>query len=80
MGLGFEEPWFFICRSWTGNCIYPLLIRGDGDEFLVVESWVNRDPSEYKLTDIKFDHELALRFIDSRLLGKEVVYPKPDVS
>jgi hypothetical protein len=66
----------FMCRSWTGTTIYQIEFIPDGLDWVIRDSWVNRDPSQYKLTDSEFDRELSLWLIDALLLKKKVAPPK----
>jgi hypothetical protein len=64
-------------RSWTGAAIYALRLDGSSLGVRVVESWVNRNPEQYKLTDAEFDRELVTYLVDTILLKKSVPFPKP---
>lgn len=54
-----EDKWFMYCednklfihRSWTGYCIYIVDISESGE----LKAIVNRDPGQYKETDIERD-------------------------
>ena len=54
-----EDKWFwytegstlFAHRSWTGNCIYRIEFKDDGNHVVTV----NRDPEQYSCTSIKKD-------------------------
>lgn len=44
----FEDGVFYICRSWTGFCIYQIPVSPDGK---IRGGTVNRDPEQYGETD-----------------------------
>lgn len=54
-----EDKWFWYTegstlyahRSWTGNCIYRVEFKEDGNHVVTV----NRDPEQYRCTSIKKD-------------------------
>ncbi len=39
-----EDDWLYFHRSWTGFCIYQVSLKQIGDNYIVGEAWVNRDP------------------------------------
>jgi hypothetical protein len=47
----FNEGWLYFLRSWTGACIYALRLDGSPAGVQVTDSWVNRDPAQYKGND-----------------------------
>jgi len=71
----FEDPWLFLHRSWTGVCIYMLRFERHSAGASVVESWVNRDPTQYSQVDVDYDRALAKFVIDALLLGRQVRFP-----
>ena len=73
----FEDGWLWFHRSWTGAAIYALRLDGSPVGIRVVESWVNRNPEQYKLKDTEFDRKLVTYLIDSILLRKSVPFPTP---
>jgi hypothetical protein len=73
------DGWLRFHRSWTGAMIYALhLDRSSG--LRVTESWVNRDPEQYKETDTAYDRKLVGFLIDALLLKKKAVFPMPSAS
>lgn len=56
-----EDKWFwymegdtlYAYRSWTGNCIFRIRFSEDGHHQVTV----NRDPEQYRVTDIERDRE-----------------------
>lgn len=66
-----EDKWFmywesgklFIHRSWTGYCIYIVELSENGK----LKTIVNRDPQQYKETDIELD-KLQLNILINRLV------------
>lgn len=47
----YDEPWFYMHRSWTGYCIYKVRFEECATGFKVVEVIANRDPSQYIVAD-----------------------------
>jgi hypothetical protein len=44
----------------------------------VIESWVNRDPNQYRANDSEYDRKLVRYLIDAFLLKKRIiVFPGP---
>ena len=66
-----EDKWFMYCedhklfihRSWTGYCIYIVELSDNGK----MKTIVNRDPQQYKETDIEQD-KLQLNILINRLV------------
>ena len=48
-----ENGWVYFHRSWTGNCIYKIKLDGSPAGVRVTDAYVNRDPEQYKSTDLK---------------------------
>ncbi len=63
-----EDKWFwymegnklYLHRSWTGFCIYIIELQKDGNHKVTV----NRDPEQYKNTDIEQDRENLNTLLD----------------
>ncbi|MCR5694208.1 MAG: hypothetical protein K6G89_04465 [Clostridia bacterium] len=63
-----EDKWFWYMegstlwahRSWTGNCIYVIEFKEDGDNIVTV----NRDPEQYGCTDVEEDAESLNTLLD----------------
>jgi hypothetical protein len=70
-----EDGWLYLHRSWTGSLIYWIKLDGSSSGVRVVDSWVNRDPEEYKETDIEYDRQMLNFLIRRILLGEEVDFP-----
>lgn len=78
-----EDKWFiyakgdqlYFHRSWTGACIFWLRFEGAPEGYRVVESWVNRDPGQYRETDTAYDRAMLSFLIDAMLLGKSGSFP-----
>ncbi|WP_256985639.1 hypothetical protein [Bordetella genomosp. 1] len=67
----FDAGWLRFHRSWTGVWIYALQMQDDGQGgWNVVDSWVNRDPTQYRMEDIPADRESLARMIDYRFTPK----------
>ena len=43
----------------------------------MVDSWVSRDPAQYKGTDVEYDRKLLRFLIDALLLRLPAVFPMP---
>lgn len=71
----YEEPWLYICRSWTGVCVYGVRFETSATGASIVESWVNRDSEQYQETSIESDRETCMFFIGTLLLGQHLEYP-----
>lgn len=56
----FDAGWLRFHRSWTGYFIFALRLEADGEGMRVMESWVSRDPEQYRSTDLDRDR-LELR-------------------
>lgn len=48
----FEEPWLYIHRSWTGDCIFAIRFEKIEGGYATAESWVNDDEHEYKESNL----------------------------
>jgi hypothetical protein len=73
-----EDSWLRFHRSWTGICIYALRLEPSPSGIRVLDSWVNRDPEQYKASDIAYDRKLVRFLIDAFLLKKpDAVFPMP---
>ena len=73
----FAEPWLYFHRSWTGACIYAVRFESSAAGASAVESWVNRDSTQYRETRTDYDRLLAKFLIDAFLLGKRATFPVP---
>lgn len=73
-----ENDWLRFHRSWTGAYIYALRLKRAPAGFSVVESWVNRNPAQYKGCDAAYDRKLLGFLIDAFLLKKpDIAFPLP---
>jgi hypothetical protein len=73
-----EDGWLRFHRSWSGAYIYALRLEVATTGSRVVESWVNRNPMQYKQSDTAYDRKLLAFLIDAFLLKKAgVVFPLP---
>ncbi|HJT43390.1 MAG TPA: hypothetical protein VJ750_07815 [Rhizomicrobium sp.] len=69
--IGFEEPWLYFCRSWTGCCIYQIRFETIESGARIVEAWVNRDTEQYRSPEgATFDQDFVMQLIRIRLLDK----------
>jgi hypothetical protein len=66
----FEEPGLFFHRSWTGDCIFKLLLQPDGDGYCISEAWVNRDPHQYNSSGPASDIEWLTKLVERLVLDK----------
>jgi hypothetical protein len=73
----YEGGWLRFHRSWTGAFIYALRLQPFSAGYLVNESWVNRDPSQYNGKDTTYDRQFVRYLIDTILLKKAVPFAKP---
>jgi len=73
----FSDGWLNFHRSWTGALIYFLRLDGSPAGVRVAESWVNREPKQYKATDTEYDRKLVRFLIDALLLKKQAIFPMP---
>jgi hypothetical protein len=76
----FQEDWLHFHRSWTGAEIYALRLERAGDGWHVTDSWVNRDPNQYKASDTSYDRDLLRFIIDALMLHKPAKFPMPQGS
>ncbi|HEX4677351.1 MAG TPA: hypothetical protein VH209_18580 [Steroidobacteraceae bacterium] len=76
-GPAHRHGWLLFHRSWTGACIYGLQLEGSPAGARVVDSWVSRDPAQYKGTDVDYDRKLLRFLIDAFLLRLPAVFPMP---
>jgi hypothetical protein len=73
----FLGGWLYFHRSWTGACIYAVRLDGSPAGVRVIDSWVNRDPQQYKNADLEYDRKLVAFLIDAFLLGRPAQFPRP---
>jgi hypothetical protein len=73
----FLEGWLYFHRSWTGACIYAVRLGGSPAGVRVVDSWVNRDPQQYRADDLEYDRKLVAFLIEALLLGRSAQFPRP---
>ncbi|MFP5229565.1 MAG: hypothetical protein ACLGXA_18280 [Acidobacteriota bacterium] len=66
----FHDGWLLFYRSWTGFCIYGLRRVATPEGMQVIESWVSRDPEQYRGTDIEDDRKLVRHLMDEFLLHR----------
>ena len=88
---GMEDKWFVYFEGagptgMVGSCFTGV---GPGPAFTdcnwrarptgarVVDSWVSRDPAQYKGTDVEYDRKLLRFLIDAFLLRLPAVFPMP---
>lgn len=71
----YSDGWLHFHRSWTGALIYWLHLDGSPAGVRVTESWVSREPEQYKATDTEYDKKLVRFLIDAFLLKKPAVFP-----
>ena len=71
------QGWLLFHRSWTGACIYGVHLERSPGGARVVDSWVSRDPAQYKGTDVEYDRKLLRFLIDALLLRLPAVFPMP---
>lgn len=71
----FHDSWLLFYRSWTSYCIYGLRLDPTPEGMKVMESWVSRDPEQYRGTDIEDDRRLVRHLIDELLLNRPESLP-----
>lgn len=76
----FSDSWLNFHRSWTGALIYCLRLDGSPAGVRVGDSWVNREPEQYKATDTEHDRKLVRFLIDALLLKRPAIFPMPKSS
>jgi len=80
---GMEDKWngyffndtFYLCRSWTGICIYEFNLLEIDEGYAVKNVRVNRDPTQYNSTDDKYDAMLLDFLISNLILGESKPFP-----
>lgn len=72
----FDGPWLYLHRR-TGVCIYAVRFEPSPDGASAVESWVNRDATQYRETDPAYDRALLKFIIDALILGRDTPFPLP---
>ena len=79
-----EDKWFIYCenltlnihRSWTGYCIYQIIMQSEEDEtYRVILALVNKNIAQYNQQNDEYDVLLVEYLIDRLLLGKNVRFP-----
>jgi hypothetical protein len=83
-----DDKWFIFLedlqlsfhRSWTGHCIYHIRFEKQNEEYIITETWVNRNQEEYRNNDDDYDIALLSFLIDNFLLGKNTSFPVPSNS
>jgi hypothetical protein len=79
-----DDRWFiylegdtlFLHRSWTGACIFVVRFAPAGAGYRIAEAWANRDPVQYRVTDIHADATDIARLIDLLLLRQSFLTPE----
>lgn len=72
-----HQGWLLFHRSWTGACIYGLRLEAVRGGARVADSWVSRDPAQYKGTEVEYDRKLVRFLIDAFLFHREAIFPMP---
>jgi hypothetical protein len=60
----YDEPWFYMHRSWTGCCIYKVRFEECITGVKIVEIIANRDSSQYIVADDACDASLLQEIFD----------------
>lgn len=64
-----EDDWLYFHRSWTGFCVYQLRLEPVEGGCRVAETWVSRDPEQYRYDRVSKDEERrTLNILIDRLL------------
>ena len=60
----FQDNFLYFHRSWTGHCIFVLQFIFTPSGVSVGESWVNRNPEQYRSNSISTDKNILQSLID----------------
>lgn len=79
-----DDRWFIylegetlaLHRSWTGACIFLVRFTPSDDGYRIAEAWANRDPEQYRVTDVHRDATDIARLIDLLLLKRPFLTPE----
>lgn len=71
-----EGDWLALHRSWTGACIFLVRFAPAGADYRIAEAWANRDPEQYRVTDVHADATHIARLIDLLLLKQPFLTPE----
>ena len=71
----YDDPWLWVHRSWSRFCIFRVRFEPGEAGFTAVESWVNRDPDQYKTTGLEFDRAVLRFLIERLILERPVRFP-----
>jgi len=77
-----EEDTLYVHRSWTGYCVYQLTLnkvgsQDQGTNYVVGETFVNRDENQYSGSDDLYDEKMLAFLIDHLLLQESYPMPLP---
>jgi len=64
-----ENGWLNLHRSWTGAHIFALRLEESAGRVKVVESWVNRDKSQYSNEDLEVDRNMVRSILEYAIQG-----------
>ncbi|MDP9942089.1 hypothetical protein [Ectopseudomonas alcaliphila] len=73
-GYFFEDS-FYMCRSWTGMCIFDFGLRKIDDGYVVENARVNRNSAQYSATDNEYDVRLLDFLVSNLILGESKPFP-----
>lgn len=65
-----HDGWLLFYRSWTGFCVYGLRLDTTPEGMKITESWVSRNPEQYRGSEIEDDRRLVRDLIDELLLNR----------
>ena len=68
----FEDNWLYLHRSWSGDCIYKLKLETGSDKVTVTESWVNRDPDQFKSSNLEDDRGILSALLNIYFLDDSI--------
>ena len=71
----FNDGWLLFYRSWTGFCVYGLRLDTTPEGMKITESWVSRNPEQYRGSEIEADRRLVRALIDELLLNRAADLP-----
>lgn len=72
-----EGDWLYLHRSWTGTCVYKVQLQQKEGKYIATDALVNRNPEQYRETDINYNAAIFNFLVENLLLGKRVPYPVP---
>jgi len=63
-----EDDRLYFHRSWTGHCIFWMIMKKSAAGGQIIDVWANRDPGQYRSNDVQTDVEM-LKMLFQGMLG-----------